>query len=122
MQIFARGKKIGFSLKLWLILLPLVVIPLTCLDTFDPGFFQYLDGIIAHHRLVFTCFRWFFIGITVIGWPHIVQYWGRQKYWLPEKITFWRKKRFIIGLWLLLFELFINENIASTLLHLWSGA
>jgi hypothetical protein len=72
---------------------------------------------IKHHPMGTTVFRWGIVCVFVLLWPSVVKKIGRHYGATPEQIADWSKKRVQIGLWLILIELVVFENLVSKMLH-----
>lgn len=83
----------------------------------QPNFIPSINHIITHYRLVFTLFRWgLLIGLFIL-WPRIIQYLAKKNNWTIEKVNFFVQRKAKLSVWLILFELMINENIIFILFH-----
>ena len=80
---------------------------------------NYINNIVSYfnQNVVFFGFLRFAILIMVVMlWPLIVERIGKRSNLPLERIAYWKRKRWHIFLWLVLFELLVGENIFSKLI------
>lgn len=55
--------------------------------------------------------RWGFIVLFIVSWPYLVNGIGKRIHLTDHQLIYWRSTKYRIAIWLVLFELLINENI-----------
>ena len=109
------------SMALWLMIMLLITVPLLILAIKRPDSLQQSGIIISHYHTVCTLFRWFFLVVLFLIWPKMVRFYARKKHWPMEKTAEWIARRFQLLLWLILFELMVNEQLPLALWHVWES-
>lgn len=105
--------------KVWGIII-FTVVPLLGLLIVYPNLMPHFNDIISHHQLMYTVFRWCILGAIYGIWPIFMRKFGQRKYWPPEQIEYWIKKRSKVMVWLVLFELIVNEKLLMAMIgHFW---
>ncbi len=88
------------------------------INIYDPEFMNSILELVHHHPRVFYLFRWGMLLSLLSLWPYIIHIIGRRWGATPEQIAQWRKETLRIGIWLIIFELLVCENLVSKTLHL----
>jgi len=94
----------------------LITAPFVWLELSHPQQFHSITTIFAQYPTVFTVFRWLLIVLFIGGWPRFIQQYAKKYEWGAEKKEFWLAQRFRVSTWLIIFELFVCENILLTLI------
>lgn len=121
MRTFKFSPKSWPSLALWFTSMLLVTVLLLTSANHRLGVLQQLSAILSHHRMICTIFRWVLLSVLFLTWPRIVQFCARKADWEYERTLFWKGRRVKVTVWLILFEVIINEHIVRTLWQWWGS-
>lgn len=102
---------------------PLLLIGALCalVNIYDPACLNSITTAIKHHPMEYRLFRWGALCAFILCWPYIVLKIGQHRGVTLEQISHWRKETWRIGLWLIMIELLVCENLISKTIHLLGG-
>ncbi len=75
------------------------------------------DYALTQHVWIFTIFRWLIISIFYLSWPCWVNRSASRHSWSEAKIHYWLQQRLRITGWLVIFEVFVCENMLWRWFH-----
>jgi hypothetical protein len=76
---------------------------------------------IINYESLFRMIRWMIIFLIVLSWRYVIRKLGNKYLLSEEKIVYWQSKAIHIGIWLIIFELLICENILFKVIQLLLG-
>lgn len=66
---------------------------------------------IINHEALFRMIRGMIILLIVLSWRYVIRKLGNHYLLSEEKIVYWQSQAIHIGIWLIIFELLVCENI-----------
>jgi len=112
--------RLNFFSSFWKIaaLLFLMSGSIVLLHAINPAFFDSIMEKVHQHQALLCIIRWTILLIFITAWPYIILKTGHQQKVSGEKILYWQKEIWRIGIWLIIFELLICQNLISKTIHL----
>lgn len=96
----------------------IVLIPLILwLSLYVVHYLPHVSTILAQNKIFFTLFRWIIIVLFFILWPMFIQAQSIRRGWSASRIHYLLSQRLILTAWLVVFEVFICENLPLTIMH-----
>lgn len=105
------------------ITLPLLIVggAFVAIYTYDPAFFNSITEKVNDHPLGCGLIRWGLLLFFILLWPYFALKAGHHLKATQEQIQHWQKEVWRIGIWLIIFELSICENLLNKIIHLLGG-
>lgn len=101
-----------------LIIFLMIIITCILMDLYCPEELNFVILTLKRNTALVASIRWGLIILLICLWPKLTNALGKH-YKIPtEIIAYWQGERFRIGVWLILFELFVCENIVIQLFNL----
>ncbi len=79
------------------------------------------NQMVMNHIWLFRIFRWAMILVLLFSWPFLVEWIGNKTVKKDTHQYYLKREVVRIGIWLILFELLINQNIIFKLFHAAAG-
>jgi hypothetical protein len=87
----------------------------------NPALFNSITAGVNQHPVACCLFRWGALLSLILLWPYFVRKTGQRWGATSEQILVWQTEALRIGIWLIIFELLVCENIVSKAIHLLGG-
>ena len=113
MLLLTTFKQTFTRLLLFTVSLLVIAAPLVWLQIKYPQRFHALALMFTQNIYLFTLMRWLVILVFMLCWPTLIHYYAKRQAWHTAQLQFWLAQRFRITGWLVLFELFICENLIT---------
>lgn len=99
----------------------LLSVSVVLVNAYNPSLLNFITAAINHHPISLCLVRWGALFMLITTWPYLAEKIGNRYNATPDQITQWKQERWRIGIWLILFELLINENLIGNMIHLIGG-
>lgn len=102
------------------IAIPLLFVGFLCafIHIHDPTLLKSITEATKHHSMEYRLLRCGILCSFILCWPYIILKIGQHRKATSEKILQWRKETWRMGLWLIMVELLVCEDLISKTIHL----
>ena len=112
-----KSLKIIRTLMFGLVITLIISVPFLLMMSFRPEWINSFVATMHQHHWTFRLIRWSFIMLFIVIWPRLMSWLGKRRHATPETIATWQQERWRVGIWLVLFECLVGENMMSVVLH-----
>jgi hypothetical protein len=109
--------KLKYLIKLVCVIIILVISTQILSKYLDLNKLDSQLGFVQCNKHTFAILRWLFILIIILFWKRIIKLLGTHLKIKSENLQRWQTMRWTIAIWLIIFELLINDNIVVTILQ-----